>query len=122
MTQAPGLPFLRRGGKPPAPGEARPSLPSAWTSASAQPIEIVAPDRRCGTLLLECAAPMFLAEIVSGPALIVRLQPPVGGGWVLELLALLERWLESCRLPCAKLLYGGRSYVIRASAEVAQFE
>jgi hypothetical protein len=25
-----------------------------------------------------------------------------------------ERWLESARLPCAKLLYGGRNYLIRA--------
>lgn len=78
------------------------------------PIEVVAPDSYCSTLLLEQAHPFFPAEIVSGSAWIVRLQPPSGRGWVLELLALVERWLDSVPLPCAKVLYGGRSYLIRA--------
>ena len=73
------------------------------------------------SLLLEYAAPLFPAEIVSGSAWVVRLQPPTGGGWVLELLSLVERWLESARLPCAKVLYGGRSYLIRNSLEVTRF-
>ncbi|MGD0713897.1 MAG: hypothetical protein ABSB24_06885 [Gaiellaceae bacterium] len=40
---------------------------------------------------------------------------------MLELLSLVERWLESARLPWANVLYDGRSYLIRASTEVAQF-
>jgi hypothetical protein len=112
MTAAPASPLLERGGKN-APA-------SDGSSESAPQIEIVAPDRYCTALLLECAAPLFPAEIVSGSGWIVRLQPPAGGGWVLELLALIERWLESARLPCAKVLYGGRSYLVRASTDLTQ--
>jgi hypothetical protein len=121
MTAAPPLPRLKRVGKrTTAPGGARPSPPTAWTSQSAQPIEIVAHDRYSTALLLEHAAPLFPVEIVSGTAWIVRLQPPAGEGWVLELLALVERWLESARLPCAKLVYGGRSYLVRAAPAAAR--
>jgi hypothetical protein len=121
MTAAPALPRLKRVGKrTTALGGARPSPPTAWTSESAQPIEIVAHDRYCTALLLEYAAPLFPVEIVSGTAWTVRLQTPAGGGWVLELLALVERWLESARLPCAKLLYGGRSYLVRAAPDAAR--
>jgi hypothetical protein len=35
-------------------------------------------------------------------------------------LSLLDRWLESVPLPCAKVLYGGHSYLIRSSIEAAQ--
>ncbi|HMJ00192.1 MAG TPA: hypothetical protein VK488_10200 [Gaiellaceae bacterium] len=85
-----------------------------------RPVEIVAPDQLSTALLLEYAAPVFPAELVSGTSWIVRLQPPPsGGGWVLELLALVERWLESARLPCANVLYGGRSYMIRTSVHLA---
>jgi len=47
------------------------------------------------------------------------LQPPKERGWILELLSLIERWLESARLPCAKVLYRGRSYLIRTSPDLA---
>jgi hypothetical protein len=94
-------------------------MPTAWTSQSARPIEIVAHDRYSTALLLEYAAPLFPVEIVSGTAWIVRLQPPAGVGWVLELLALVERWLESAPLPCAKLVYGGRTYLVRAAPDAA---
>jgi len=99
-----------------------------------QPIEIIAPDRYCTTVLLEHAAELFPAEVVSDidaldgidpvdrSAWIVRLEPPPGRDWALELLSLVERWLESCRLPCAKVLYGGRSYLIRASTDGAWFQ
>jgi hypothetical protein len=107
MTEASVQPLRERGGTPP--------------TGSVQPIEIVAPDRYRTALLLEYAAPVFPAEIVSGSAWTVRLQPPSGGGWVLELLTLVERWLESARLPDTTLLYGGRSYLIRASTDLAQF-
>jgi hypothetical protein len=108
MTEAPASPLLERAKRRPPPG-------------ATQPIEIVAPDRYCTDLLLEYAAPLYPAEVVSGPAWIVRVQPPAGGAWVLEFLALVERWLESAPLPCATVHCGGRSYLIRASTEVAEF-
>ena len=37
-----------------------------------------------------------------------------------EARAVVERWLGAAPLPCAKLLYGGRSYLIRSSTKVAQ--
>jgi hypothetical protein len=123
MTEAPALPFSKREGKRrPGPGWVRARPAASWSSGSAQPVEVVAPDRYSTDLLLEYAAPVFPAEIVPGCVWIVRLQPPpAGGAWALELLALVERWLESARLPWANVLYGGRSYLIRASTEVAQF-
>ena len=90
-------------------------------AASVQPIEIVAPDRYCTALLLEHAASVFPAEIVAGSAWTVRLHPPTGGGWVPEFLALVERWLESAQLRDTNVLYGGRSYLIRASTDLAEF-
>jgi hypothetical protein len=93
-----------------------------------QPVDIIAPDRYCTTLLLEQAARFFPAEVVYSTefeyssAWIVRLNPPSERDWAIELLALVERWLESCRLPCAKVLYGGRSYLFRASTDGAWFQ
>jgi hypothetical protein len=123
MTEAPVLPLRKRGGKGASarPRRARPSLPTPWDSERVQPVDVVAHDPYCTSLLLEYAAPLFPAEIVSGSAWVVRLQPPTGRGWVLELLSLVERWLESVPLPCAKVLYGGRSYLIRTSTDIAQF-
>jgi hypothetical protein len=106
----------------------------AQSSRRSQPIEIIAPDRYCTTVLLEHAAPLFPAEVVYGvealdgadlvdrSAWIVRLEPPAERDWALELLSLVERWLESCRLPCVKVLYCGRSYLIRASTDGAWFQ
>jgi hypothetical protein len=107
MTEASAQPLRERGEK--------------HQAASVQPIEIVAPDRYCTALLLEYAASVFPAEIVSGSAWTVRLHPPTGGGWVLELLTLVERWLESAQLADTNVLYGGRSYLIRASTDLAGF-
>jgi hypothetical protein len=122
MTQAPASPSAERAGKrPPAPGRAPPSPTGTRNTEHPEPIEIVAPDRFCATLLLEYAAALFAAEIVAGPAWIVRLQPRTEGAWVLQLLVLVERWLESAPLPCATVHYGGRDYLIRASTQVAQF-
>jgi hypothetical protein len=121
MTEAPAPPLTKRGRKRlPTSRETRPKPPTAWSSESAQPVEIVAHDPYCTSILLDYATPLFPAEIVSGSAWIVRLQPPPGGGWVLELLSLVERWLEAARLPCAKVLYGGRSYLVRTSTDIAQ--
>ena len=107
----------RRAAVRPAQREARP----AWSFDGLHRVEIVAPDPECAALLLEYASPLFPGEIVAGAPLIGRLQPPPhGAGWVIELLALVERWLESAPLPCAKLLYGGRSYLIRSSTHRRQ--
>lgn len=109
MTSAPSLPFFRRG------KEER----LASNAEHVRPVEIVAPDQLSTALLLEYAAPLFPAGLVSGTSWTVRLEPPPAGGkWVAELLSLVERWLESTRLPCATVHYGGRSYRIRASTEV----
>ena len=100
----------------------RPSPPTAWSTESVRPVEIVAPDRKSMALLLKEADPFFPAQLVAtDPSWVIRLHPPAGGAWVLDLLALVERWLEACRLPCAKILYGGRSYLIRPSADFAEF-
>jgi hypothetical protein len=121
MIDLPALWFLRRRLRRTPARPARASPRSAWTSEGLHRIEVVAPDPECAALLLEYASPLFPAELVSGSALIVRLQPPpTGPGWVIELLSLVERWLESARLPCANVLYGGRSYLIRASTNPAQ--
>jgi hypothetical protein len=112
MTAAPAPPSALR--------EARLTPPAAWSSWSVRPVEIVVHDRDSTRILLEYAAPLFPAEVVAGSAWTVRLQPPKRGGWTRELLALIERWLESARLPCAKLLYGGRSYLFRTSPDIAR--
>jgi len=84
-------------------------------------VEVIAPDPECAALLLEYASPTFPAELVTGVPLLVRLQPPpLEPRWVVEFLAVLQRWLEAAPLPYAKVVYGGRSYMIRASLDLAQ--
>ena len=91
--------------------------------AATKPIEIFAPDRHSTDLLLEYVAPLFPAEIAPGAVWIVRLQPPASGeGWIVQLLTILRRWLEAARLPWATVVYEGRSYLFRASSDVAQLE
>ncbi|MGE5274095.1 MAG: hypothetical protein ACM3QU_10130 [Verrucomicrobiota bacterium] len=85
-----------------------------------RPVEIVVHDRDSTRILLEYAAPLFPAEVVCGSAWTVRLQPPTEGSWIPELLSLILHWLESARLPCVKVLYGGRSYLIRTSPDIAR--
>ena len=97
-------------------------LALVWDEERPQPIEIVAPDEHCTALLLKEVAPLFPAEVVFESSWIVRLEPPAGSEWAAELLSLVERWLEACRLPCAKVLYGGRGYLIRASTDGAWFK
>ena len=94
-----------------------PELPTRSTGV--KPIEIFAPDRRSTELLLLYAAPLFQAEIGPGFVWIVKLQPPpTGAGWVVDFLSLVQRWLESARLPWANIVYDGRRYLIRPSAEI----
>lgn len=123
MTSAPSLPFplpfFRRGKRRSTAPPVAQAVPVAWSAEGVRPIEVVAPDKFSTALLLEFATPSFPAEIVPGTQWTVRLQPPPAGGrWVLELLSLMERWLESAQLPSANVLYGGRSYLIRATDEV----
>jgi hypothetical protein len=89
--------------------------------SSLQPVEVIAPDPQCAALLLQYASPAFPGELVTGVPLLVRLQPQQGETrWVIEFLALIQRWMDAAPLPCAKVLYGGRSYLIR-SIDVARF-
>ena len=97
-----------------------PVAPTAMTFDGVEGVELVAPDRYCAMLLLDCAAPMFPAELVSGPPWIVRFRPPPSGGdWVIDLLAHVERWLASAQIPCAKMRRGGHSYLIRGPLDAA---
>lgn len=116
MNPAPALTVLKRIGKRPVPApRVRAGSTTAWATEPAGSVEITAPDPYCASLLLSFAAPHFPATIVGGTECTVRLQPPAGGTWVLELLSLVERWLESAPLPCAKLTWDGRSYLVRAA-------
>lgn len=120
MIQAPAPPFLERSRRGFAARGAGPSLPAAWSSRGVHAVEIVVNDMDSTRILLEYAAPLFSAEVVSGSAWTVRLQRPGEGGWIQELQSLIERWLESARLPCAKVLCGGRSYLVRTSPDISR--
>ena len=121
MIDVPALPSLaRRLTRLPAARRARPHPRPRWTSEGLHRVDVVVAAPEHAALLLEYASPIFPAEIVSGSALTVRLQPPTGAGWVIELLSLVDRWLESTLLPDAEVLYGGRSYLIRSQLDVAQ--
>ena len=105
----------------PVSGKAPSESPTGITFAGVDAVEIVAPDEYCAALLQDYAAPWFPAEIVHDASWAVRFQPPKSGGdWIVELLALIERWLQSVPLPCAKVLQDGHSYLIRSSASRAQ--
>jgi hypothetical protein len=120
MTEASAPPLLERRKRRSAPRGTRRGPPTVWSTEGVHPIEIVIHDRDSTRILLEYAAPLFPAEVVSGSAWTVRLQPPTGEGWILEVLSLIERWLESARLPCAKMLHGGRTYLIRTSPDIGR--
>lgn len=116
MTAAPRLTVLERGHSAgPFLTAGAPSQPDARTFGKVNTVEIVAPDQYCATLLLDHAAPLFPAEIVPGPGWIVRFQPPpTSRDWVTELLTLIEAWLPTAPLPCAKVRHGDHEYLIRA--------
>ena len=110
LTRKPG----RRSYHGPDPAPPTPAAPATLAFDGVEAVEIVAPDRLCATLLLDYAAPMFPAELVPGPPWLVLFQPPPNGGeWVIDLLTVVERWLASAPIPCAKMRRGGRSYLIR---------
>jgi hypothetical protein len=122
MTEAPALPFLEQvGSTRTAAGSARASRSRGSGFDGVEAVEIVAPDLYSAALLLVYAVPSFLGEIVPGSAWIVRFEPSTpAGDWVVELLSLVERWLKSVPLPCAKALHDDRRYLIRASTQGAQ--
>lgn len=122
LLEATALSLRERGPHRPrgsVPRRAR-SLPTAWVSGGVHPVDIVVHDRDSARILLEYAVPLFAAEVVSSPVWAIRLQPPAGEGWIVGLLTLVERWLESARLPCAKVVCGGRSYLIRTSPDISR--
>jgi hypothetical protein len=122
MTEAPALPFLGRvGSKRTAAGSAREIGSRDLSFDGVEAVEIVAPDLYGAALLVGYAAPSFLSKIVPGSAWIVRFEPSTpGGDWVVELLSLVERWLKSVPLPCAKTLHDDRRYLIRPPTHGAQ--
>ena len=101
----------------------RPSPHPAWPGGEGlHRVEVVAPDPECAALFLAYASPLFPAAIAPGAPATVHLHPPIADtGWVVELLAVVERWLEAARLPCANLIYGGRDYLIRSSNHLEDF-
>ena len=107
---------LGRRGARTRPTLARPA--TLWDEVLTLPVEITAPDRASADALLGEAISHFRAELVetTGPATLVRLRPERAAptGWVFELLALVERWLEAHSLQVANVHYGHRSYVITA--------
>jgi hypothetical protein len=120
MDDAPAEPVVRLPWH--GPSTSRPAPADGWGFESVAAVEIVAPDRDCAALLLDHAAPFFPAQLVSGPEWAVRFHPPERGReWVIELLALVERWLESVPLPHARLLHGDRDYLTRARSGTAPF-
>ena len=79
---------------------------TCWDGTPATPVEITAPDRESASALLDEAVRHFRAELVetAGPgtgrqAAACATAPT---GWVFELLALVERWLEARNLQVAK--------------------
>jgi hypothetical protein len=122
LTESLALQFLGRvGGKRTAAGSARESRSRGLGFDGVEAVEIVAPDVYSAALLVGYAAPSFLSEIVPGSAWIVRFEPSTpGGDWVVELLSLVELWLKSVPLPCAKAVHHERRNLIRASTHGAQ--
>jgi hypothetical protein len=103
---------------------ARPA--TLWDEVLTMPVEITAPDRESASALLGEAVSHFRAELVgtAGSATVVRLRPTSAApaGWVFELLAMVERWLEAHSLQVANVHHGSRSYVITAPNPDVQWE
>ena len=92
MTEAPAPPLVEH---PPTARPARPNPRGAWSSEGLHRVEIAVPDTRRAALLVDYAGPLFSAASVTDAGLIVQLRPPIGTGWVIELLVLVDRWLET---------------------------
>jgi hypothetical protein len=100
------------------PLRARPE--TCWDEVLTMPVEVATPDRESARALLDEAVRHFRAELVEtdGATIVVRMRPAstAPAGWVFELLALVERWLEAYGLQVAKVQHGNRSYVITAAS------
>jgi hypothetical protein len=104
--------FAPRGAVPLGPAGA---MRRAWDGEPAT-VEIVAPDRFCAHLFLELMGSLFPFELVgTGTSWVIRLRPQPGSAWEGRLLLLVQRWLETCPLPCATIGYGSRRYVFRSA-------
>lgn len=101
----------------PRPLRARPE--TCWDEVLTMPVEVAAPDNETAMALAGEAAGAFRVELAGADASapVVRLWPSrtASAGWVFELLALVERWLEAHDLPVANVHHGKRSYVIMAA-------
>jgi hypothetical protein len=98
-----------------APLEPSGATRGAW-EAEQGTVEIVAPDRFCAGVFLDLMGSLFPFELVgTGASWVIRLQPPHESSWEGRLLLLVQRWLETCPLPCATIGYGGRRYVFRSA-------
>ena len=96
-----------------APFRRAPATRRVWEDEPAT-VDIVAPDRFCARVFLELMGTSFPFELVgTGTSWVIRLQPPLASTWEARLLLLVERWLETCPLPCATIGYGGRRYLFR---------
>lgn len=121
MAEAPTLRLVELAADHPRASDVAKALPAALSFDKVEAVEIVAPDGYSAALLRDYAAPLFRAAIVRDRGWIVRFDPPLAGGdWVVELLALVESWLKSVPLPCAKALQDGRSYLIRNATDCAK--
>lgn len=116
MSDAPVLPLVRNDkSRSVAYLRALPGGRLCRSLTSVGAVEIVAPDRYCAQLLVDHAPPAFRARIMPGAAWIVRLESLASEkDWVVELLSLVEEWLQSSPQPCAKVRRGDRSYLVRA--------
>jgi hypothetical protein len=98
-----------------APSRPAPRNRTEWEGERAV-VEIVAPDQFSARVLIELVGTLFPVELVgTGEGWVIRLRPPSGSAWEGEVLPLLQRWLETCPLPCATILCRGRRYVVRSS-------
>jgi hypothetical protein len=115
---------LGRRGARPRPIRARSA--TCWDEMQTLPVEVMAPDRESARALLGDAVSHFRAELVeaAGSAMVIRLRPAraASAGWVFELLALVERWLEAHNLQVASVHHGNRSYLITAPNPDVQWE
>jgi len=98
-----------------APFSQVPATRTGWEGEPAT-VEIVAPDRFCARVFLELMGSSFPFELVgTGTAWVIRLHPPPASMWEARLLLLVQRWLETCPLPCATIEYGGHRYLFRSA-------
>lgn len=94
----------------------RPTTGRASRYGSDESVEIFAPDRVSAALLVDLVGSSYPLEVVgTESSWVVRLQP-VGPAWEAELLLSVERWLETCPLPCATIVCGSRRYIVRSAS------